>query len=141
MLCLFGMAIVLIIGSAILGIPVLSIIYGMKLDKYKSQLLLIIVGGCCYTFAAVLGQILPVVIRKQYLLIVSYIVSWIYIKIVAEPFVGKWKMFAASMGYTTSMFIFLVVTAMIFRLVFCGKTHKRERKERKIQVKTIWMTV
>ena len=133
LLCLFGMAIVLIIGSAILGIPVLSVIYGMNLDKYKSQLLLIIVGGCCYTFAAVLDNAL-VVIRKQYLLIVSYIVSWIYIKVVEEPFVNKWKMFGASMGYTTAMLIFLVVTAMIFVICFYMETHKeRGKKSEKIQ--------
>ena len=133
LLCLFGMAIVLIIGSAIWGIPVLSVIYGMNLDKYKSQLLLIIVGGCCYTFAAVLDNAL-VVIRKQYLLIISYIVSWIYRKVVAEPFVNKWKLFGASMGYTTAMLIFLVVTAMIFVICFYMETHKeRGKKSEKIQ--------
>lgn len=132
-LCLFGMAILLMIGSAVLGIPVLSIIYGMDLKAYKGQLLVIIIGGCCYTFAAVLDNAL-VVIRKQYLLIVSYVISWIYIKIVAGPFVRKWKMLGASLGYTTAMFIFLVVTALIFVISFYGETKgKRGNKSEKIQ--------
>ena len=60
--------------------------------------------------------------------------SWIYIKVVAEPFVNKWKMFGASMGYTTAMLIFLVVTAMIFVIGFYMETHKeRGKKSEKIQ--------
>ena len=131
-LCLLGMAVLLMIGSAILGIPVLSIIYGMDLKAYKGQLLVIIIGGCCYTFAAVLDNAL-VVIRKQYLLIVSYVISWIYIKIVAGPFVEKWKMLGASLGYTTAMFIFLAVTALIFIISFYAETNgKRGKKSEKI---------
>ena len=53
---------------------------------------------------------------------------------VAEPFVNKWKMFGASMGYTTAMLIFLVVTAMIFVICFYMETHKeRGKKSEKIQ--------
>ncbi|RHU41235.1 lipopolysaccharide biosynthesis protein [Blautia sp. TF11-31AT] len=124
LVCLLGMAILLIIGSALLGIPVLSIIYGIDLKSYKAHLLIIILGGCCYTFAAVLDNAL-VVIRKQYLLIVSYAVSWIYIKAMMKYFVNSWKMFGASVGYTTTMLIFLLVTAIIFFISYCLESKKR----------------
>ena len=53
---LLAISIVLMIGSALLGIPVLSIVYAVDLSAYKSELLVIMVGGCVYTFAAVLDN-------------------------------------------------------------------------------------
>lgn len=87
--CLLGIGILLLAGSALLGIPVLSLIYAIDLSMYKPHLLIIIAGGCFYTFAAVLDNAL-VVIRKQYVLVLAYVVTWIYIKATAGMMVEKW---------------------------------------------------
>ena len=126
--CLMAMAVLLMAGSAVLGLPVLSLIYGLHLEEYKAELLTIILGGCFYTFAAVLDNAL-VVIRKQYLLIVSYVVSWIYIKFVTDIFVIKWKMLGASIAYMSTMIIFFVITLLLFIISFYVEMKKwREEK-------------
>ena len=104
-------------GSALLGIPVLSLVYAVDLSSYKNHLLIIIVGGCFYTFAAVLDNAL-VVIRKQYLLVLAYIVTWIYIKMTTGFFVAKWEVLGAAWAYTTAMMIFLCSAVILFVICF-----------------------
>ena len=121
MCCLLGMSILIIGGSALLGIPVLSVLYAMDLTMYKKELLLIILGGCFCTFSYVLDNAL-VVIRRQYLLVCAYVVSWAYLKIFAHTFVGKWGIMGAAIVYTTSMLLFLATTLLIF--IICLKKEK-----------------
>lgn len=115
--CLFGMGIVILIGSAFLGIPVLSFAYAVDLSKYQIHLLVIVAGGCMYTFAAVLDNAL-VVIRRQYVLIAAYMITWVYIKAVAGIMVEKWGIMGSSMAYATAMVLFFAVMAVMFIVCF-----------------------
>lgn len=120
---LFGIGILLLIGSALLGIPVLSIVYAVDLADYKLELLVIIIGGCMYTFAAVLDNAL-VVIRKQYILILAYALTYIYIRFVAEIMTGRWGIFGAAMSYASAMVVFLIITAVMFVFHFYKASKK-----------------
>lgn len=117
MVSLFGIGILLLIGSALLGIPVLSIVYAVDLADYKLELLVIIIGGCMYTFAAVLDNAL-VVIRKQYILILAYALTYIYIKFAAEVMTEHWGIMGASLSYASAMVVFLIITAVMFAVGF-----------------------
>lgn len=125
---LLAIACLILIGSAILGIPVLSIVYAMDLSAYRNHLLIIILGGCFCTFSYVLDNAL-IVIRRQYLLVVSYIITWIYVKMVTEKMVGAWGVMGCSVVYATSMVVFFCFTGILF--VVCFKIAcKRGEKEK-----------
>lgn len=125
---LLAIACLSLIGSAILGIPVLSIVYAMDLSAYRNHLLIIILGGCFCTFSYVLDNAL-IVIRRQYLLVVSYIITWIYVKMVTEKMVGAWGVMGCSVVYATSMVVFFCFTGILF--VVCFKIAcKRGEKEK-----------
>lgn len=126
MVSLFGIGILLLIGSALLGIPVLSIVYAVDLSNYKMELLIIIVGGCMYTFAAVLDNAL-VVIRKQYILILAYALTYIYIKFAAEVMTERWGIRGASLSYASAMVVFLIITAVMFAFHFYKEDKKLKR--------------
>ena len=123
MISLFGIGILLLIGSALLGIPILSIVYAVDLKDYKMELLIIIVGGCMYTFAAVLDNSM-VVIRKQYILILAYVFTYIYIKFAAEMMTGRWGILGASLSYASAMAVFLIITAVMFAFHFYKASKK-----------------
>lgn len=126
-MCLFGIGIVIIVGAALLGIPLLSLFYKIDLSSYKIHLLVIITGGCFYTFSSVFDNAL-VAMRKQKVLIVSYVVAWIYIQIVANKMVQYWGVMGASLAYTTSMFVFLLLTMGIFIVCFAKVRKERQKK-------------
>ena len=123
MISLFGIGILLLIGSALLGIPILSIVYAVDLKDYKMELLIIIVGGCMYTFAAVLDNAM-VVIRKQYILILAYVFTYIYLKFAAEMMTGRWGILGASLSYASAMAVFLIITAVMFAFHFYKASKK-----------------
>lgn len=126
-ICLFGVGVALFIGGSLLGIPLLSWFYGMDLTVYKEQLLVIIVGGCFYTFASVFDNAL-VAMRKHHVLVFSYIATWLYIKVIADKMVYTKGIKGAAIAYTSAMLVFLVFTMILFVLFFI-KVKKNEKGE------------
>ena len=106
--------------------PILSILYGLDLSKYRMELLIMITGGCLCTFSYVFDNAL-IVIRRQYLLLFSYVLSWLYIEIVIGKMVDKWGVLGAAFAYSTSMMVFLIVTFLIF--IICLRKDGKELKE------------
>lgn len=124
---LLGMTFFVIIGCWILGIPILTLIYGIDLHVYRLHLLLIVIGGCLYTFAAVFDNAL-VVLRKQHILAVSYVITWIYVKVVVKILIEQWYMLGAAMAYLTSMILFITITVVMF-IYFYKKENKIVKKK------------
>ena len=116
-MCLLGVGVVILVGAALLGIPVLSLFYGIDLSDYNIHLLVVIVGGCFYTFSSVFDNAL-VAMRKQNILVISYIITWVYIQMVANKMVQYWGILGASMAYATAMLVFLFFTMIIFLVCF-----------------------
>lgn len=123
-IALVGIGIVILAGSALIGIPALSFVYAVELAEYKRELLVVIIGGCIYTFAAVLDNAL-VVIRMQYVLVLSYVVTYLYIKIAAKVMIGSWGVLGGAISYATAMGVFFVVTAVMFAVCFYHVYRKR----------------
>lgn len=116
-MCLLGVGVVILAGAALLGIPVLSMFYGIDLSDYNIHLLVVIIGGCFYTFSSVFDNAL-VAMRKQNVLVISYIITWVYIQIVANKMVQYWGIMGASMAYATAMLVFLLFTMILFLVCF-----------------------
>ena len=110
---LFAMSIVVLLAAWLLGIPVLSLLYGIELGNCKSELIVLIIGGFLYTFSSVFDNAL-IVMRKQYLLLISYLVSWVFINITVEGFVTSFGLMGASLSYTCAMAVFCLTTMLIF---------------------------
>lgn len=123
--CLAGVAALGLAAGAVLGIPVLSLVYALDLNGYRAHLLIIILGGCIYTFSSVLDNAL-VVIRKQYILIVSYVITWIYIRLAADLFVDMAGMMGAAVLYLSAMGLFLAITFVIFIICFVKEKKKMQ---------------
>lgn len=121
-LCLLGIGLLTLIVSAIIGLPVLSYLYAIDLRSYRLELLIIMTGGSLCTFSYVLDNAL-VVIRKQYLLLISYILSWIYIKMIAGKIIDEWGLTGAALSYASAMLVFLIITTIIF--IVCLKNEKK----------------
>ena len=127
MISLLGFGILLIAGSAVLGIPILSFVYAVDLTPYKAELLTLIIGGCIYTFAVVLDNAL-VVIRMQYILVLAYGITYVYINVASESLIKMWGVMGAAMSYTTAMIVFLLVVMIMFAFSYFKAVKKRNRK-------------
>lgn len=68
-----AMAIVILAGGFILGIPVLSILYSTDLSPYKTEFMLLLLGGIGYALATFASAILTVM-RRQNTIAICYAV-------------------------------------------------------------------
>lgn len=66
-----AMAIVILAGGFILGIPVLSILYSTDLSPYKTEFMLLLLGGIGYALATFAAAILTVM-RRQNTIAICY---------------------------------------------------------------------
>lgn len=123
-ICLLGTGMIILVGSALVGIPILSMIYGIDLTGYGKHLLIIIAGGCFYTFASVFDNAL-IAMRKHYTLIVAYVITWLYVTIAVNHLVICMGVMGAALAYTTSMMVFLLCAIVIF-IIYFNKVKKSE---------------
>lgn len=115
----------LLVGSTFFGIPVLSVVYAVDLQDYRNELMIIIFGGCIYTFAAVLDNAL-VVIRRQYILVLAYIFTYIYIKFLSEALIELWGVMGAALAYASAMLVFLIIVTVMFIVNFWHASKKTQ---------------
>ena len=123
---LLAISVVILAGSALLGIPILSVVYSLELSPYRTELLILIAGGCIYTFANAFDNVL-VVIRKQYLLIIAYVITWIYSKTVTQNLVFRMGMKGAALSYASTMLLFFLMTTLLFGFGLFQEKQKKNR--------------
>ena len=110
-----------VVGGYILGIPVLSIIYGVNLEAYKTALVILLLGGGALAFVNFLQMIITIA-RKQNLLIIGYFLTFL-----AFLFCGK--MVVKSFGIV-GISVFYTLLVSVIGLIFTGVTIGIIRKSR-----------
>ena len=112
---LAGFGLLALAGAALLGIPVLSIIYGTGdgLYPYKIELLLLIVGGGINSIANMLDNAITI-IRKQQYLIIGYVAAWVAARILARPMVSSYGIRGAVITFVLSVSVLLVSVGLIY---------------------------
>ena len=110
-LILAGATFCIDIACALLGVPVLSFIYGIDLSPYKIEMLLLVISGFFYASATVMLYALST-IRKQKLTTIAYIITSVIALISSNICVNKWQMKGAivsNMITTVTLFVLLVI--------------------------------
>ena len=103
------LAVVIILGAWFLGIPVLSILYNTDLTEYKREFMILLVGGFFFAISGLLNIILTIM-RKQYTLLVGYMLEWLF----CDRVVANLGILGAALIYTGLM----VVLALFFGVTF-----------------------
>ena len=117
------------LGCFLLGVPVLSFIYGIDLSPYKLEMLLLVVSGFFYASSTVMLYALST-IRKQKLTTVCYIITSISALIVSNIFVEKYGMFGA-VGSNMITMLSLFILLSIFFGYELNKEKKLQKNENK----------
>ncbi len=118
-----------------IGCPVLSFFYGLDLSNQNWNLTIILIGGCFYTFSCILDNAL-VVMRKQYTLIIAYILAAVTCWLFSDTLVFMYGITGASLVYLISMIIFFITMLILFILGYFhsikNKTNVKIREEKRI---------
>lgn len=118
-----------LLGGYLLGIPVLSLIYGVELGDYKMELMILLIGGGALAFVNFLQMIITVE-RKQNFLIIGYLLAYLAFILLGERIVREYGIIGISIFYSLIVvgigIVFLAIT--IITLKQRANIIKRERK-------------
>lgn len=112
---------IIIIGGAILGCPILSIVFGVSLSAYTNVLVVLLIGGAFFAFA-VIEQVILTVMRRQVYLLIGFGIASVIAMLISGILVEKFALLGAAYAYTFSAgALFLVLAFMIFIFLYLEK--------------------
>ena len=107
------------------GVPVLSLIFGVDLNKYVFSFTILIFSGVLYALAIVFENILTI-IRKQHLLVGLYIILLILTKLITEPFIYQKGMLGAAISFFIVMLVYVIGNGAMYLIALHRKRMKNE---------------
>ena len=100
----------------LIGVNVLSLIFGLDLLKYKLELTILVLSGVLYSFSIILENIL-IIMRKHYYLLSVYILMFIVTKIITTELVNKYQIMGASISFCIAMIVYATGSLTIFSII------------------------
>ena len=114
---IFLLSIAAVIGGYLLGIPVLSLVYGVNLKKYKTALVILLIGGGALAFVNFFQMIITIV-RKQHLLIIGYLLAFLSFIFGGRKIVEHFGIVGISIFYTVVVSgIGIVFTILVWKII------------------------
>ncbi len=105
-----------------IGIPILNLIYGVNLNEYKIDLLILVLSGCFYAISILMLSV-STTIRKQKVTTYIYIISSIVALIVPKMLIKGMGMRGASI----SNVIITIVLAVLLSLVYIKEAYTKRK--------------
>lgn len=120
-ICLF--TVICIIGAYFLGIPVLSLLYGVELAPYKLVLIVLLIAGGINAINIILYYVLTIM-RKQNMIVLFYLVVTIIALLTIKAITRKYELMGAALGY-----LMLVTILMILLVAYIAILVKKGKKK------------
>ena len=102
--------------SYLIGTPVLSLIFGVDLNRYRLELTVLVFSGILYSIALVFENILTIY-RKHNLLLVVYIVMYIASILLSKPFIISQGILGACLSFMLVMVLYVIGGFSLFLYV------------------------
>ena len=118
MYIILGLTLITMIGGKILGIPILSIIYGVDLSGYENILMVLLFGGgilACVNFF----QVIITIFRKQKVLMNGYLIGFLILWLSGRAVVRKGGMMGITIFYVCIVSMIMIIFGV--QLVKCFK--------------------
>lgn len=128
-LMIVAITIVTVVGSALVGIPILSILYGVNLASYKIQLLFIMSCGgisALMTFA----YYCITVLRQQRWLLIAYGAAFLVALLITRSLVKTMCINGAILAYAVSIGIIVAIFSVVIFTVIIKQMHIQNKNKR-----------
>lgn len=102
-----------IIFSYFIGTFLLSFVFGVDLNSYSIELVVLILAGLFNVFATMIDNLMTI-FRRQKLLLPVYIITFIISKILNYPLIFSFGVSGAAISFLISMVIYFVLSIIIY---------------------------
>lgn len=105
-----------VIASYIIGIPILSLVFGVDLSKYVLELTILVLSGSVYSIAIAIENVLTI-FRRHSSLVVTYIFIFLLSSIIYQPLIFKFGILGASVAFIVVMIAYILGTITTYWIV------------------------
>ncbi len=112
-----------IVGAYLIGIPVLSLLYNTDLQPYRTELLILLLGGGFLGLSGLLSTLITIMRYQKYIL-AGYAIVALLAVLFSDFFVARYKIMGAAVLYA----ILMALLAICFLICFYIGLHKRKTK-------------
>ncbi|HEM3527079.1 TPA: lipopolysaccharide biosynthesis protein [Streptococcus suis] len=105
-----------VIASNIIGIPILSLVFGVDLSKYVLELTILVLSGSVYSIAIAIENVLTI-FRRHSSLVVTYIFIFLLSSIIYQPLIFKFGILGASVAFIVVMIAYILGTITTYWIV------------------------
>ena len=119
-----------IIIAYFLGIPVLNFIYDIKLDEYRIDLILILLGATIYAITCILSNIM-LIARKTKVQFIIFMVVTLISYVTSYKLVDIFGFQGAAYSYVLNMLLLLIVYIVVFIKIFKKKESSKYARKNK----------
>lgn len=119
-LCVLGITGVCVAGGYFWGIPLLSVLYNTNLSSFKSELLILLLGGGFLGISGLLNAVITIM-RKQRWLLGGYLAVAVLAFVLSKRVVEAWEIRGASLLY---MLLMLGICICFFAIFIFGLLEK-----------------
>ena len=123
-LIITGFTFVCEVGAYVLGIPVLSWLYGVNLKEYKLTLLLLLLCGGINAINIIFYYVLAIM-RKQKYMTILYIIVCLVSFLIMDTMTGKMGLMGASLGYLILVSL-LAALLLVYIIIQTRRNTKNE---------------
>lgn len=123
-LIITGFTFVCEVGAYILGIPVLSWLYGVNLKEYKLTLLLLLLCGGVNAINIIFYYVLAIM-RKQKYITILYIIVCLVSFLIMDTMTGRMGLMGASLGYLILVSL-LAALLLVYIIIQTRRNTKNE---------------
>lgn len=123
-LIITGFTFVCEVGAYVLGIPVLSWLYGVNLKEYKLTLLLLLLCGGVNAINIIFYYVLAIM-RKQKYMTILYIIVCLVSFLIMDTMTGRMGLMGASLGYLILVSL-LAALLLVYIIIQTRRNTKNE---------------
>ena len=116
------MTLVVLAGGWLLGLPVLSIVYGVNLMTFKTEFMLLLLGGGCLAFVNFFTMIITITRFQKYLIVGYAFISLLFF-ILGKDVAVKYNIIGISAFYTLLMLL-LAIIFFVYIIIIAKKSNK-----------------
>ncbi len=120
---IFGLTLVILVGTYVVGTPILSFVFGVDIAPYRTELMLLMFGGGFGAIVYFLYNVLASM-RAQGAVLINYGAAAVVITVIAFLTVGQHGILAASLSYVIAEIILGVL--MILSVVMGIRRYQRK---------------
>ena len=94
-----------VIASNVIGIPILSLVFGVDLSKYVFELTILVLSGTLYSIAIAIENVLTI-FRKHSTLVMTYLFIFFLSSVIYQPLIFKFGIMGASVAFMIVMGVY-----------------------------------